>query len=249
VKRFAATVQGMLRRFGYTIRRYDQHEANHRLAHIDTTPYGLRIFAPWNEAEFNEGVYARIQDHTLVSPDRCYLLDRLARHATNLIGEFAECGVYRGGTAYLLANAIRSCSPGKKLHLFDTFEGMPETAGKQTDGHIKGDFGDVNLQEVQHYLSQFDHICYHVGNIPWTFQNVRASKFCFVHIDVDIYRSTFDSLSFFYPRLVQGGVLVIDDYGFLQYRYAAKKAVDDFMSDKRELVISLPTGQCVILKL
>src|SRR5918997_41580 len=78
-------------------------------------------FTPWLEPEFQSEIYAKIRDRTLVTPDRCYILDRLGRHCTHLEGDFAECGVYQGGTAFLIANVLQSSDVYKALHLFDTF--------------------------------------------------------------------------------------------------------------------------------
>jgi hypothetical protein len=247
--RLIKLVRGILNPFGYTIQRYYPYPANEEQARPDLTPYGLHIYAPWHEQEFYLHIYSHIEGRTVVSPDRCYILDRLAHYSANLPGQMAECGVYQGGTAYLLANRLSSASPEKQLHLFDTFEGMPETEGKAKDGHVKGDFGDTNLEEVQAYLKDFSQVRYHAGIIPKTFKDVLDLKFCLVHVDVDIYRSTYDCLAFFYPRLVKGGVLIIDDYGFVTYRDAAKRAADDLMADKPEPVISLATGQCMMIKL
>ena len=72
---------------------------------------------------------------TLVSPDRCHLLYSLALQALNLNGEVWECGVYKGGTALLLASLIaEKADPSRRptIRLFDTFEGMPETDPKRT---------------------------------------------------------------------------------------------------------------------
>src|SRR4051812_33010808 len=62
---------------------------------------------------------------TLVDPIRLYVLYQLALHVNPLRGETAEVGVYRGGTARLLGPIFRRA--GKRMHLFDTFQGMPET--------------------------------------------------------------------------------------------------------------------------
>jgi hypothetical protein len=70
--------------------------------------------------------------------------------------------------------------------------------------------------------------------------------FSFVHLDVDLYQPTHDSLAFFYPRMVTGGIIVCDDYGFDSCP-GAKKALDDFFRDKEE-IINVPTGQAFVIK-
>ena len=85
------------------------------------------------------------------------------------------------------------------------------------------------------------------GLIPSRFPELDERSFSFVHIDVDLYQPTFDSIAFFYPRMIQGGLILCDDYGFTSCP-GAKKAIDEFMADKPECVVQLPTGQALILK-
>jgi hypothetical protein len=66
-------------------------------------------------------------------------------------------------------------------------------------------------------------------------------------VDVDLYEATLGSLDFFYPRLVPGGMLVCDDYGFTTCP-GATRAVDEFMSGRPEPIIHLPTGQGLVIK-
>ena len=207
-------------------------------------------FTPWTEPEFQTGIYNKIRDRTLVTPDRCYIVDRLGRHCAHLEGDFAECGVYRGGTAFLIANILHTSCADKTLHLFDTFTGMPNTAVKERDAHQEGEFGDTSRQSVEGYLSAFSHfVDFHAGFIPQTFEGLRKAKFAFVHIDVDIYPTAWDCCQFFYERLVSGAVMVFDDYGNIKYKNAIRRAVDEFFADRPEVLITFPTGQCMVTKL
>ena len=207
-------------------------------------------FAPWTEPEFITEVYDKISDRTWCSADRCYILDRLSRYCAHLEGDFAECGVWRGGTAFLIANVLQTYGEGKTLHLFDTFTGMPDIAFKERDHHQEGDFSDTSRQDVERYLSAFSQVVdIHEGFIPETFEGIENDKFAFVHVDVDIYPTSWKSCQFFYERLVKGAVMVFDDYAFSNYEDAIKRAVDEFFADKPEVVIALPTGQGITIKL
>src|SRR5688572_25071213 len=79
------------------------------------------LFSPWRGfGPFKKHLDVASKD-TLVSADRCYVLYSLASQALHVEGEFWECGVYRGGTAHLLADVISSSGREKTLRLFDTF--------------------------------------------------------------------------------------------------------------------------------
>jgi O-methyltransferase len=146
-----------------------------------------------------------------------------------LAGDFWECGVYRGGTAALLAQILKDSRTAKKLYLFDSFEGMPAT-DPEKDWHKKGDFSDTSLDSVSASIQAADHCIFKKGFIPDTFAGLEDSRISFAHIDVDIYKSIMDSLDFIWPSLVVGGFIVFDDYGFKTCA-SARKAVDQFFNE------------------
>src|SRR5437879_4756651 len=92
-----------------------------------------------------------------------------------------------------------------------------------------------------------DCVVYHKGWLPEKFQEVKDRRFSFVHIDVDLYQPTLDSLAFFYPRTTSGGIILSDDYAFITCP-GQKKAMDSFFSDKPEEIVALPTGQGFVIK-
>lgn len=206
------------------------------------------VFSPWlGYGEFAD-FYRRAQGNTLVSPDRCYVLYSLARQALNVEGDFWECGVYRGGTAAMLAQVLArlpSARP-KQLHLFDTFAGMPDT-DRAKDLHQAGDFSDTSIDAVRHAVKCDGIVRYHQGLIPNTFRGLEGSAIAFAHVDVDIYRSVLDCCQFIYPRLSPGGVMVFDDYGFATCP-GARSAVDEYFAASGTFPLILPTGQALVFK-
>jgi O-methyltransferase len=216
--------------------------------YVPCPPNSYRVYAPWSEPAF-AGLMQQIRPWTSVSDDRCYVLHQFAKQCAHLPGDFAECGVYKGGTAMLCARTLHDVGASEKLfHLFDTFQGMPEEAETDSAGHAPGDFGDTSLPAVRSRLTRFSNVRLHAGVIPATLSEVGDRAFAFIHLDLDLYQSTLEALRFFYPRMVKGATLVSDDYGFPRYKEAAKKAVDEFFADKPEPVIVLRTGQCLVIK-
>lgn len=207
------------------------------------------VFSPWlGYGEFGP-LLARMRGVSLVSPERAWVLYSLARQALAVDGDFYEAGVFRGGTALMFAELIRHSSTDsaqKQLHLFDTFAGMPET-DPERDLHRAGDFSTTDLAGVQSRVGDDPFIHYHPGFIPETFAGCESDRIAFAHVDLDIYRSILDACAFIYPRLVPGGFLVFDDYGFMSCP-GARQAVDEFFSKRREIPLVLPTGQAVVFK-
>jgi len=182
------------------------------------------------------GILKQITGRCLLPPPKVWHLFSFAKHTSSMIGEIAEVGVFRGGGA----KVICSGSPNKTLHLFDTFEGMPET-DKKLDIHKKGDFSATSLESVKKFLNGHK-VVFHKGLFPATAKGVNG-QFCFVHVDVDIHSSTKAACEFFYPKMTNGGIMLFDDYGARSCP-GAKKAVDDYFSDKGQ-VIMLATGQAL----
>ncbi len=219
------------------------------LAAIRGVPDGLLYsptFQPWRGDRHFCPIYDKITGRSLVSRERAWILYSLARNALNIEGDFVECGVYRGGTARLLRRVLDEKPAGRRLHLFDTFLGMPDT-DRQRDKHKAHDFADTSLDAVSAFVGRASHICYHPGRIPETFRNAQESHFAFSHIDVDIYRSVLDCCLFIYPRTPPGGIIIFDDYGFASCP-GARQAVDEFFAEKPEVPLVLGTGQAVVFR-
>ena len=196
-----------------------------------------------SDSEFQR-LWELSRDLTLLPELDAYVIYQLLQSAVNLPGDMAEVGVYRGGMALIIANSAQS--KHKRLHLFDTFAGMPAT-DREKDWHRPGDFADTSLEEVTETLSGFNRISFYQGLFPDTADPIKTSTFCFVHIDVDIYRSVRDCCEFFYPRMETGGVMLFDDYGKFTCP-GAKLAVDEYFTDKPEKPYYLPSGQCFVHK-
>jgi O-methyltransferase len=180
------------------------------------------------------------------SYDRKYTLQNLVRSVINLEGDIAEAGVYKGASAYLMCkeNLIK---PESKVYLFDSFQGLSKP--KLADGNYwKEGVFSTPVSELATTLRKFNNYFVLEGWIPSRYNEIEDKKFKFVHIDVDLFEPTFDSISFFYHRVVSGGMILLDDYGFYSCP-GAKKAVDKFMKDKTEKIVNLTTGQGLIIKI
>lgn len=199
----------------------------------------------WKEnPEFNK-IFAQASKVKGNWPLRCFMLFQFLNQVGKLAGEVAEIGVYGGRSGKVLALAAQKFS--KRIFLFDTFEGMPQTDPEKDNYYQKGTFGDTSFQLVKNFFSDCKNVSIYQGVFPETAIPIAKKKFCFVHVDVDIYRSVKDCCNFFHPRLVKGGVIIFDDPGFADCQ-GAKLAMDEFFQDKKEAPIYLATGQALIIK-
>ena len=181
-----------------------------------------------------------------------FILYRMAQSVRDLAGDTVECGSFMGQGSFLICMGTGNRSE-RKHHIFDSFEGLSApTAQDMRQEWSKQKFAkhdmSVPLPAVQGRLRDFPWVSYYPGWIPSRFDEVKERRFSLVHIDVDLYQPTRDSLEFFYERMVPGGFLICDDYALVECP-GATKAFDDFIADKPERrVVYIGTGQGFIVK-
>jgi hypothetical protein len=214
------------------------------------SPFGYKIINIntqkdiWEKDPNFSNIYQHIKDTTIVGPDRSFVLYQFARHARLIDGDIAEVGVYKGGTAELLAELFNNTN--KTLYLFDTFCGTPSTIAP-VDMHQEGDFSDVSLPTIKARLKKYSQIEFREGVFPETTVGLNDKRFCFVYLDADIYQETKDGLNFFYKRVLPGGVIVIDDYEG-KHCPGVKQAIDEFGVQYDIQPIIFAKAQCILIK-
>jgi len=191
---------------------------------------------------------------------RSYSLQQLLEQVlkSSVDGDVAECGCWRGHSSYIISTLLAGNGFNGTFHIFDSFEGG--LSGKDVeDVNARVDLTDIEIErekkifasaeaDLHQALRNFDFYNLYKGWIPERFDEVNDRSFAFVHIDVDLYQPTLDSLEFFYPRLQPGGVIVVDDYGYTQFP-GAKKSVDEFLQrNQHSLFMAGYPGGCYIVK-
>jgi O-methyltransferase len=170
------------------------------------------------------------------TPLECSEIWQWTRGCEKVAGDLAEVGVYKGTTAALLLRAS-----SKKLHLFDTFQGLPDSEGQFEEGEWK-----ASLDTVKRNLSRWEaRVEYHVGLFPESATGVDA-RFSFVHLDMDLYAGTKAALEWFWPRLSKGGAILSHDYPLSD---GVVRAFHEFFDSRPEPFVPLSGGQCVAVKL
>lgn len=202
----------------------------------------------WDDEPFFRAAQERAEGVTGIPDPRCFVLQSCLRSVADVEGDVAECGVRQGrSTIFMLTADLRA----RHYHLFDSFEGLSApTAEDQTPGgRQRWKQGDLSTGEAlaRKNLRDFSNVSFHVGWIPDTLADAAGKRFAFVHIDVDLYEPTRDSLAFFHERVVPGGMIVCDDYGS-KHCPGARKAFDEFFAERPESIIELPTGQALVTK-
>lgn len=209
-------------------------------------------YLPWNKDDLFKAVFASIQGFTLVDGYRCFGLWQLVKQSLKLkSGSIIEVGVWRGGTGALIATQAQNCGYKDKVFLCDTFKGAIKT-GPKDSAYKGGEHADTSrkiVEELIFTLLGLRNIEILEGIFPdQTGERVKDLQFRFCHIDVDVYQSAKDVNEWIWDRMVPGGIIVYDDYGFIGCD-GITKYVEEQMNCKDRLVIHNLNGHAIILKM
>lgn len=191
----------------------------------------------------------RVLQHTLLDPNRLYVLWQGLQNTIHLAGDSIEVGAYRGGTSIFLMLAQRALKSPAASHLVvDTFEGhvASEVSDADTD-HVAGMFSDTSVEAVRAATSEFAEARVLKGTMPEVGGEIEDRSYRFVHLDVDLYQPTREYLDFFAQRLVTGGILVVDDY-CAPKAPGIVKAVHEFLETTEGYAISSVFTEQVVLQ-
>jgi hypothetical protein len=179
---------------------------------------------------------------------RIHVVCWFAEYAKHFEGDFVECGVNTGAYARSVIEYIDFPSTGKTFYLLDTFQGLDSSLVSEEE--VKAGILNYNYrntyEEVKKTFSPFQTKIIK-GSIPGTLQECKTDKICYLSIDMNNVAPEIAALEYFWDKVVKGGVILLDDYGFPQH-LLQKKAFDKFAAQRKHEILTLPTGQGVILK-
>jgi O-methyltransferase len=209
-------------------------------------------YAPWLKDSVFTEIYASIQGYTLVDIYRCYELWELADQVCNLNSSagFIEIGVWRGGTAAIVGKKLLLKGSNTPFYLADTFKGVVKATEKDAV-YTGGEHADTSVDLVKDLLkNNYPHIKILEGIFPDdTAHLIPASQqFGYCHIDVDVYQSAKEIVDWIWDRMIPGGVIVFDDYGFSTCT-GITRYVNEQKSKGDRLVVHNLNGHAIIVKL
>lgn len=186
----------------------------------------------------------------------------LYQTASKIIDKFpnenvVECGCWNGCSTYIIAKILEKNNFKNSFYVFDSFEGLSEPTPEDLQYHAVSNLSGIKPQKgmfksnenaFRNFFSSFDFIDIKKGWIPDRFKEVEDYKFSFVNIDVDIYKPTLESLNFFFPRLVKGGCIHLDDYNFREWG-GNITAVEEFKKENEfSFSYEVPLGGFFLIK-
>jgi len=198
----------------------------------------------------------KVRPFTMTSQERIFGLVEAVNYISKhqIVGCVIECGVWKGGSMLAIAETlVQNRDLSRDLFLYDTFDGMSEpteddvdTSGKKAGQLLANEekatsviWAYSGLDEVKANMKQTAYPAYKIhyiqGKVEDTIPTSVLDQIALLRLDTDWYESTKCELEYLFPRLVKGGVIIIDDYGCWQ---GARKAVDEYFS-KNNIAILL----------
>lgn len=213
------------------------------------------IWKEFLEEKFSKNflkIFEKAKSRIYLSIDEVFTIYDQLNRTKKIKGDIAEVGTYRGGSAFIISSIINKTN--KKLMVFDTFEGLPNEHEKYREISPKpGWLADVNLEETKKFILSSkikkDNLIIKKGIFPDTAKKLKNLQFSLVHLDTDLYSSTFNSLKYFYSRLSKGGCIISHDYNSIGCP-GVKLAFQEFIKKKKlhKNFMQISSSQCILFK-
>lgn len=236
-------------KFGFSISRIPR-DTGTEIAREYEPVYPAATYSPWKTDVSFQEVLASIEGHTMVDRYRCFELWKLIEQSAKLeAGSIIEVGVWRGGTGALMARQAKNHGIGDRVYLCDTFTGVVKTSEKDS-AYRGGEHADTSVKTVEKLIDRMrlDNVEILEGIFPdQTGHRVENVRFRFCHVDVDVYESAKGVVNWIWNRMVPGGIMVYDDYGF-QGCDGITRYVEEQMALNDRIVVHNLNGHAIILK-
>lgn len=204
-----------------------------------------------------QDIYNLCAPYTMTPKERMYSLYNSLNYIidNNIPGDFVECGVWKGGSAMMIAKFLKIKKiENRKIYLYDTFEGMVKPGdsdinlwgekaadkfSKTSTGEDSSDWAYAPIEEVKHNIGltgfSEEHVIYVKGKVENTIPStVPSSTIAILRLDTDWYESTMHELVHLFPKISKYGVLIIDDYG---HWTGSKKATLEYFEKQNEAIL------------
>jgi len=160
------------------------------------------------------------------------------------LSSLVECGVANGYSAFVALKSVKN----SEMHLYDAWNVMKDDLISESEKAIRGYYKTLDINFTKYNLKEFGSTRWHQGYIPETLDNSSPKLISYLHIDLNSSIPTFEALTFFYPKILNGGVILFDDYGLNDYA-ETKQVIDQFLINKNGTMFKLPTGQAMFFVL
>lgn len=181
---------------------------------------------------------------------RTYVCCWAAEQVLRVTGDFVECGVNLGGLSRTIVQYVDFNAVDKNFYLFDTYRGLsPEHMIKGEEAllaHHNSVYYDC-YEEALNNFKDYPRCKLVRGTVPESLRDVEIDSVAYLSLDMNCTVPEVEALRYFWDKLTPGAIVVLDDYGWEPHRLQ-KKGIDELMQEFGVSVLTLPTGQGLIIK-
>lgn len=178
-----------------------------------------------------------------------------AETAVRINGDFVECGVNRGFLSSAIMEHLDWNSTGKTFYLLDTFAGLDERQISDETGteqlrnkkHLDEGFYVTDLAAVERNFAEWENVRIIHGPVPDTLTQIESNTIAYLHLDMNAAEPEVAAFESLWERLSPGALVLLDDYAYSGYG-RQKKAMDQAAAARSVAIVSLPTGQGLMIK-
>jgi Macrocin-O-methyltransferase (TylF) len=205
------------------------------------------IREPRFRAAYQRGIKASGVDHRIHW--RVHVALWVASQVRHLPGAFVECGVSTGFLSSAIMQFLEWNSLEKDFYLFDTFRGLDEQFMSSDEKKTErlSWYKDLSYESVRENFSEFKNVHIIQGAVPDSLSLVQIPNVCYLSLDMNCTVPEIEAASFFWEKLVPGGIVLLDDYAYSGYE-EQNRAFNSFAARRCTEILTLPTGQGLILK-
>jgi O-methyltransferase len=183
---------------------------------------------------------------------RAYVACWAASHALRLSGDFVECGVNTGIYSLSICKLLDFNATSKTFWLFDTFSGIPEwqlSESEQAAGIARyNKLYPECWERAQRNFSPYPKVRLIRGVVPESLGTVEISEVSYLSLDMNVAYPERAAIEYFWPKIVKCGVVILDDYAWTGH-LEQKSTLDKFAQSVGHQILTLPTGQGLLIKL
>ncbi|MFP5449704.1 MAG: TylF/MycF/NovP-related O-methyltransferase [Alphaproteobacteria bacterium] len=165
-----------------------------------------------------------------------------ARSALRVEGDFVECGCYKGNSARIISEVVGFADLPRHYYLYDLFqhdESMPH--------HSMMEHSETLVDQVRARFADMSNVTITQGRVPDSLAVAAPEKIAFMHLDLNNADAEIGALEVLFDRISPGGILVLDDFGWLAYQKQLVAEVQ-WMLPRGYRILELPTGQGLVIK-
>jgi hypothetical protein len=179
-----------------------------------------------------------------------------ARNCLRVPGDFVECGIFRGDMTWMITEMVDLPSANKNFYIYDTFTGFSSQYSSAADfpgaphflQYTDKDYKAPDIESVVRARFQDkNYVKVIKGVVPNILLEQAPERIAFLHLDLNSPKAEIAALEVLFDRISPSGIIVFDDYGWRHFQHL-KKAADEFMAQRGQVILELPTGQGLVIK-